>query len=192
MIAGILLAAGTATRFGANKLLHPLAEGRPVGVQAALNLRAAVDVCYAVVSQDMSDIARELSANGLRLVPCADSALGMAGSIRCGVAGAADATGWVIALADMPFVATATIRLIVSALADGALAAVPVYRHNQGHPVGFSARLRAELLALNGDRGARDVLARHASTVQRIVVEDAGVCRDIDYPEDADRIGHEG
>ena len=192
MIAGILLAAGEARRFGADKLLHPLADGLAVGVRAALNLQGAVDVCRAVVRTVDSEIARELSARGVHVVACADSAGGMAQSIRCGVTAAADATGWIIALADMPFIAPATIRRVASALADGAPAVVPIYRGQPGHPVGFGTGLRAELLALSGDHGAREVLRRHAAQVRRIVVEDPGVCRDIDRPQDALEIGEAG
>ncbi|MEF9943630.1 MAG: nucleotidyltransferase family protein, partial [Burkholderiaceae bacterium] len=50
----------------------------------------------------------------------------------------------------------------------------------RGHPVGFAAALGAELIALTGEAGAREVLARHPP--QSIEVKDAGVLLDVDTP----------
>ncbi len=65
------------------------------------------------------------------------------------------ADGWVIALADMPAIRLDTIRRVAEALRTGATTAAPVYRGQRGHPVGFAKLCRSELLALDGDTGAR-------------------------------------
>ncbi|MGE5712793.1 MAG: nucleotidyltransferase family protein, partial [Betaproteobacteria bacterium] len=97
-----------------------------------------------------------------------------------GQARAAD--GWVIALADMPAIQPDTLRRVVDALKAGAATVAPTYRGRRGHPVGFSAAMRSELLASAGDIGARSVLARHPP--QLIEVDDPGVLYDVDTPED--------
>ena len=94
------------------------------------------------------------------------------------------ASGWVVALADMPRIAQATLLGVADAIAEGALIAAPVYRGARGHPVGFSGRLRDELLALKGDEGARAVLKRHHADIRLLEVDDAGVLFDIDRKED--------
>lgn len=184
MIAGILLAAGRSDRFDGDKLLHPLGDGMPLGVRAAVNLRLAIERCYAVVADRERPLVRLFEAAGLSVVPCARSGAGMGASIACGVRAAKRAAGYVIALADMPFVDSTTIRRVAEALTGGAICAAPVYRGRRGHPVGFSAGVREELLALKGEWGAREVLHRLAARTQFIEVDDAGILRDVDRPGD--------
>lgn len=184
MIAGILLAAGAATRFGANKLLHPLADGTPMAIAAARPLQSVLPFSLAVIRRQDRELARRLSEAGLHVVPCARAAQGLSASIACGIEAAAAASGWLIALADMPFVQPETVRLLVAALEDGAAIAAPEYLGRRGHPVAFSRRFRAELLSLSGDQGARELLVRHAAQLRRIAVADRGVILDIDRPEE--------
>jgi len=83
-----------------------------------------------------------------------------------------------------------TIEAIRRALERGAPMAAPYDRSGRrGHPVGFSQALRAELLELGGDVGARDVLARHSAVVERIVTDDPGIFVDIDTKEDLEELG---
>jgi len=97
-----------------------------------------------------------------------------------------EANGWVVALADMPFVRQATVAAIVGALRDGAAIAVPRYRGQRGHPVGFSREFREALLALNADIGGRDIIAVNVGRVTWIDVDDPGIVRDIDSPTDVE------
>jgi molybdenum cofactor cytidylyltransferase len=69
-------------------------------------------------------------------------------------------------------------------LLDGAVLVAPFHAGRRGHPVGFAAGLGAELLAANGDAGARDILARHASSLTRLDVDDPGILIDVDTPGD--------
>lgn len=182
--AGILLAAGAATRFGSNKLLAPLADGAPMAVWAMRALHGAVDEVCAVVSPDSLPLADALGDAGARIVVCAGAASGMGASLACGVAALPDVDGWVVALADMPFVRPESIEVVVGALRDGAAIVVPRYRGRRGHPVGFSRVFREALLALNADTGGRDIIARNEAHVTWIEVDDPGVVRDIDTPAD--------
>jgi len=192
-IVGVLLAAGIGRRFdpsGARlKLLEPApgdSAGQPLAAAALRRLAASLEDVVAVVRP--ADTAAQaalhalLQAGGAELVVCAEARSGMGHSIACGVAARANARGWVIALADMPSIAVATIAAVRDAIAAGEHAAVPVFGGRPGHPVGFAAACREELLALTGDRGARQVLAAHAPL--RIKVEDPGCLVDIDTPTD--------
>jgi molybdenum cofactor cytidylyltransferase len=183
-IVGVLLAAGAATRFRANKLLHPLPDGTPIAVAAARNLAAALDRVVAVVRPGVPELERALREAGAEVSVCPDAASGMGHSLAHAIASTGDAAGWVVALADMPFVLPETTRRVAAALRDGAELAAPAYRGVRGHPVGFSARHRNELEALTGDAGARAVLKREHERVRVVEVDDPGVLRDIDTPED--------
>jgi molybdenum cofactor cytidylyltransferase len=60
----------------------------------------------------------------------------------------------------------------------------PFHAGQRGHPVGFAAGFGTELLSLSGDAGARDLLARHASSLTRLDVNDPGILIDVDTPGD--------
>jgi molybdenum cofactor cytidylyltransferase len=186
-IVGILLAAGKAERFGAPKLLQPLPDGVPVGVAAARTLIQAVPEAYAIVRRGDHDLKRALSTTGLTIIenPLADA--GMGTSLAAGVRAAARAGGWLIALADMPWMHPATVCLLADSLRAGASMVVPAYRGRQGHPVGFSQRWGGQLQALQGDEGARRLIAGHTDQLLVQTTEDAGVVRDIDRPQDLRR-----
>jgi len=183
-VVGILLAAGSASRFGSDKLLHPLADGTPIAGAAARNLRAAITPAVAVVRPGSPALEQVLAEAGLEVAICPDAAAGMGHSLAHAVGATADAAGWVVALADMPFVAPETIGRVAAALAGGAPIVAPCYRGERGHPVGFAAGYRAELAALAGDAGAREILRRDRARVLLLDVDDPGVLRDVDTRAD--------
>jgi molybdenum cofactor cytidylyltransferase len=179
-----LLAAGGASRFGADKLLAELPNGTPVAARAARNLVSVVADSRAVIRPTANDLARLLNAAGLRLVENSRAEEGIAGSIAAGVGSAAGADGWLIALADMPWIRQETIRAVVDALEKGAEVAAPTFNGSRGHPVGFSRRWRDRLLALSGDRGAGQLIAAAPRALTLIPTSDPGILRDIDRPSD--------
>ncbi len=187
-IVGILLAAGRAERFGSAKLLAPLVAGPhaglPMGVAAYRNLCAALVDVIVVVRPGDRPLVERLEAEGARIVIAERAGEGMGASLAAGIAACPDAEGHVVALADMPWIAPATIVRVAQALAGGASIAAPRYRGERGHPVGFAREHHAALLALTGDEGARGIVASHRDAMQFIDVDDPGALRDIDTPED--------
>src|SRR5213075_1621091 len=125
-IVGVLLAAGSATRFGGDKLLAPLVDGTPIGVAALRNLAPAVDVVLAVVRTGDNALAAALAAGGARVTVCPQAAEGMGASLAWGVRSAPIAAAWLVALADMPWVRPTTVGMVVDALRRGASIAAPV------------------------------------------------------------------
>jgi molybdenum cofactor cytidylyltransferase len=186
-IVGILLAAGSGTRFGGGKLVHPLDDGVAIAAHAARNLIAAGLDVVAVIRPGDFPLADMLEQEGCLVTPCADSIRGMGHTLAHGVASSRDAVGWVVALADMPRVRPATIVEVASAIAAGDIVAAPVYRGERGHPVGFSARVRDELLRLSGDSGAKAVLERHRDAIRLLDSNDPGVLLDVDSKTDLAR-----
>jgi molybdenum cofactor cytidylyltransferase len=185
-IVGILLAAGASRRFGADKLSHSLPEGDLVAVRACRALLAGTDAVLAVVRPGNGELAARLQAEGAEVRICADAGLGMGASLAFGVRACPEAAGWLVALADMPWIAPATIRQVADALRSGALIAAPCWQGQRGHPVGFSHVLGPNLTALNGDAGAKAVIQAHIEQLRLVDCDDPGVLRDIDTPEDLD------
>lgn len=195
-VVGILLAAGRGERFGGGKLLATLparsdaspdagsAAGEMIGVIACRNLLAVMPRVVAVVRPGDAALAAALGAAGARVVRCANADAGMGASLACGVRATSAAAGWVVALGDMPWLATATIARVTAAIEAGAVVAAPFHQGRRGHPVGFGAACLAALTALTGDDGAKSVVAAHRDNLARIDVDDAGALRDVDRPDD--------
>jgi molybdenum cofactor cytidylyltransferase len=196
-VVGILLAAGRGTRFDASarrlKLLEPrtgpAASAEPIAAAAARTLRTAVASVVAVVRDESSPQQRRLeellAAAGCRVVRCRlppGAAEGTGASIACAVGASAGAAGWIVALADMPAIAPATVAAVHAAIAGGAASAAPYYGGRRGHPVGFGAACRADLMQLQGDTGARSLLEQYPPL--RITVDDPGILLDIDHARD--------
>jgi len=190
-IVGILLAAGAGTRFGGAKLLAPLpaaahgvSAGTPVGVAALRHMLAALPETVAVVRPGDALLDGALTQAGARVLECRNADRGMGASLAAGVTAAANADGWIVGLADMPWIDPATIDAVAGALRDGALLAAPTCNGERGHPVGFSARYRESLLALDGDEGARAVIAANRELLRLVAVTDTGILHDVDSPAD--------
>ena len=191
-VVGILLAAGRGSRFdptGARyKLLQPLPSGEPVVAASARALLAAVPRVTAVVRADDAATASLLRGLGCDVVACANAADGMAASLVCGIERAHGANGWLIALADMPYVLPSTMAALAQAVGQadseaGAMAiAAPMYQGQRGNPVAFGRAHLQALLALSGDQGARSILKNNP--VNELTVNDPGILQDIDTPSD--------
>src|SRR5450830_262805 len=129
---GVLLAAGTGTRFDAagldNKLLASLPGADDVVVVLAARALLLVVPVVAVVRSVDSEVARRLAEIGCTLAECTTAGDGMSASLMCGVRHAEDAAGWIIALGDMPCVQGSTHDGLLAALKDGVDIAVPVYQ----------------------------------------------------------------
>src|SRR5690349_20057349 len=102
LIVGILLAAGAGSRFGGDKLLHPLDDGVAIAAHAARNLVAAGLDVVAVVRWGDFPLAELLEDEGCHVAMFQGAARGMGASLAHGIAQARGADAWVIALADMP------------------------------------------------------------------------------------------
>ncbi|MGF6650083.1 molybdenum cofactor cytidylyltransferase [Paraburkholderia youngii] len=183
---GVLLAAGSGSRFDPrglhNKLLARMPDGTLVAHEAAHRLLQVVTRVLAVVRPGSDALARVLNDAGCDVVFAASAERGMGASLAAGIEASDDAEGWIVALADMPRIAIPTIEAVARALDNGAPLVAPFYDGQRGHPVGFGSEHRDALLALDGDTGAKALLKSRALT--RIDVDDPGILRDVDTPDD--------
>ena len=187
-LTALVLAAGEGRRFDPTgrrwKLAETLPDGRAIVRASCEALVGQVDEIVVVCGAHEADLARLLAGMPLRLVPCPDAAVGMGASLKCGLRASTPSVGWLLALADMPFVAPATLRAVGERLRQGADIVRPVFEGRPGHPVGFALRLREPLMAIGDEAGASGLLRRLADRVVAMPVEDAGCVRDIDRPGD--------
>lgn len=189
MIAGVVLAAGSSSRFGGQKLLA-LLDGTPVvrwSVEALLEAGLA-DVVV-VLGRDAPEVRAALAGLPVRCVTNAAYAQGLSGSLRAGVMALGDTvTAAVLALGDQPRVGAAVVRALCEAYRESrSPIVVPVYEGVRGNPVLVDRSLFGELLAVTGDEGARGVIARDAARVHRVELPYA-MPADVDTRADLERL----
>jgi len=160
--AGFADAAGERRSLFEHTLRQALASGLPVQVVARPDNLPVLAAC---------------AANQVPVTLLASAGLG--DSIAAGVAATPHWQGWLIHLADMPFVNAEVFRLVADALRQHPIVR-PSYAQQPGHPVGFCALLRKPLCQLRGDNGARELL--QGAAVHLLPLEHPGVVRDIDLP----------
>jgi molybdenum cofactor cytidylyltransferase len=189
----IVLAAGSASRFGGAKLLAPWLGGVLLDGALAAAFAAPVRTVTVVTGAGGERIAAEArrlaermgESDRLRIVEAKNHAEGMGASLRAGAAALpADAGGVFVFLGDMPRVPIAVLSDLAAKVRAGAPAAAPQFRGRRGNPVLMSAGLIPPLLGLSGDKGARDILAGLGAGLALVEAPDDGVLFDVDRPED--------
>ena len=189
MVSAILLAAGSSSRMrGADKLMEQVA-GEPLIRRAAAALLDSKAEEVVVVLRPGDDARRAaLSGLGVRIVENTQAAEGMGASIRSGMTEIApEADAALIALADMPEIEAADHdRLIAAYDAEEGREIVRAATSESapGNPVLFGRRFFESLRALEGDEGARSVLAAHADLVRLVALDKDAARTDLDTPED--------
>jgi molybdenum cofactor cytidylyltransferase len=171
-------------RFGSNKLLYPVTDNKPMLLVSAAKLASVLPCSIVVISESLVPFTAELEHMGMRVVINEQAEKGIGSSLACAVHASQDAKGWLIMLADMPYIKTETITVLADRLAKGAAMVAPLLDQQRGHPVGFSQCYKIELLALSGDVGAREVIAQHRDRLELLPVDDAGVIADVDHVND--------
>lgn len=117
---------------------------------------------------------------------------GMSTSVQAGLRSLPPGlSGAGIFLVDHPLIDATTIRTIAARLEPGRIA-LPFHEGRRGHPVFFSSELFGEILDLKADQGLNLVVRRDPSRVIEVPVADDGVLRDIDTPEEFEKLLHEG
>jgi molybdenum cofactor cytidylyltransferase len=186
-IAAVVLAAGRSTRMGGpNKLLAEIG-GRPlvrIAVEQALASRAKPVIV--VTGHERERVEAALEGLPVQLVHNPDFAVGLGGSVRTGIAAVpAAADGAIVCLGDMPQVDAALIDRLIAGFApeQGALAVVPTIDGQRGNPVLWSRRFFPDLMAIEGDVGARNLINRYGEAVVEVPVTGKGALVDVDTPE---------
>lgn len=177
-VAIVLLAAGNARRFGADKLIVEF-EGAPLGARVAHELVSIAAAAHFAVCQPDAIIAAHYKRLGFDIVDNPNPGIGLSGSLHLAVEAAlrTEAQALLIALADMPFVQAAHVETLIAACSENVVASFD--GHQPMPPAMFPRAHWPDLLATAGDAGARYILA-HAEKI----AAPAGMLRDIDTVDD--------
>jgi molybdenum cofactor cytidylyltransferase len=186
-IAGLVLAAGRSTRMGGpNKLLEEI-NGKPlVRIATEHVLASRARPVIVVTGHQKERVERALTGLPVTFVHNPDFADGLSTSLKAGIAAvAADADGAVVCLGDMPQVSAGLIDRLIAAFdpARGALVAIPTIGGKRGNPVLWSRRFFPDLMAIEGDVGARHLIGGYGEAVAEVPVDDAAAMTDVDTPE---------
>ena len=186
-IAAVILAAGRSTRMGGpNKLLAEIG-GRPlvrIAVEEALASHAKPVIVVTGHQRDKVEAA--LKGLDLQIVHNPNFADGLSTSVKTGLAAVPQsADGAIVCLGDMPQVRAGLIDKLLDAFDPerGALVVIPVIGGKRGNPVVWSRRFFKELMAIEGDVGARNMIARYAEAVAEVPLADTAALVDVDTPE---------
>jgi molybdenum cofactor cytidylyltransferase len=188
-VAAIVLAAGSSTRMGRNKLLLEV-EGETLVrrvVRAACS--AGLDRVVVVLGHEEARVRAQLEGLSCEMVVNPDHARGAGTSVHTGVRHvASDAAAVVIVLADMPRVSAAMIAALVDRYRTTRAPVVfSRYGDLQAPPTLYDRALFGELLAIDDDRGGKPVVLRHQAEAEAVVWPESAL-HDIDSPDDYDRI----
>jgi molybdenum cofactor cytidylyltransferase len=186
-VGAILLAAGRSTRMGAdNKLLAEIG-GRPlVRIAAEQALKSKARPLVVVTGHQHERVQTALKGLDVTLVHNPDFAEGLSTSLKSGLSALPDdVDGALVLLADMPRVDASLIDTLVGAFdpARGALVVVPTFDGKRGNPVLWSRRFFGDLMALQGDVGARHLIGSHAEAVTEVAVDGNAALIDVDTPD---------
>jgi molybdenum cofactor cytidylyltransferase len=186
-VGAIVLAAGRSTRMGGpNKLLEKI-SGKPlvrIAAEEALASRAGPVVV--VTGHERAKVEAALAGLDVRLVHNPDYADGLSTSVKAGLAALPpEAEAAIVCLGDMPQVTSALIDRLIAAFDPerNALVVLPTFSGKRGNPVLWSRRFFPDLMALEGDVGARHLIGAYQEVVAEVPVEDAAVMVDIDTPD---------
>jgi molybdenum cofactor cytidylyltransferase len=179
----VVPAAGRGSRFGGpqHKLEQPFAGVTVLEATVRRAIESQLPVIVVTTAALAPLVGRQLAARDVVVLSAGEAARGMGYTIAAGVAERSGAPGWLVLPGDMPLVKPGTVLGVAAALEHHPVAYAQ-HRGRRGHPVGFAAELYSELIQLEGDDGARRVVARYPAF--GVDLDDAGALMDVDTPAD--------
>jgi molybdenum cofactor cytidylyltransferase len=182
----IVLAAGRGRRKGEpHKLEQRLGGGNVLATTLRHAIESGLPTAVVTTTSLLPAVTPLLARRDIVILDDEEAGRGIGHSIAAGVAERAAAPGWLILPGDMPLVLPETMRAVAAALEHHPVAYAQ-HRGRRGHPVGFSAELYSELVALVGDEGARRLVARYPAFAAD--VDDPGVLVDVDTADDLEAV----
>ena len=191
-VSAVVLAAGSSTRFAGDMPKQLLAlEGvsmvRRVA-QAALASKASEVIV--VTGYQQARVGAEVKGLDVHIVYNRRFQQGLSTSVKTGLWAVSDRSSAVLFIpCDQPHLDTTSIDLLVDTYRRGrGLVLVPAYRGRRGAPVLFDRKFFAELAAISGDEGGRQVLERHAAEVVEVELQDEAPLHDFDTVEELEAL----
>jgi len=186
-VAALVLAAGRSMRMGAvNKMLAEIGGKPLVRIAAEQAVASHAHPVIVVTGHEREKVEAALNGLPVRFVRNADYAEGLGTSLKAGIAAVPEeADAVVVCLGDMPQVDAALINRLIAAFDPerGALVVVPSIDGRRGNPVVWSRRFFHDLMAIQGDVGARHLIGNYAEVVVEVPVAGEAALTDVDTPE---------
>ena len=177
-IAVILEAAGNSSRFGSNKLLHVMDDGRPM-IASILDAVRPLDVYKKILVTQYDEVAAMASEFDTVMNDRPD--LGISRSMQIGLSAAGDADAYMFCVCDQPGLTTDTLERLIEAYKKGTAGIVSLaWQGKMCNPKIFSSRYKEELMSLSGDTGGRQIIASHTDDILLVEAESEDEVRDID------------
>ncbi|AYN21877.1 nucleotidyltransferase family protein [Alcaligenes aquatilis] len=187
-VTGIILAAGLGRRFDPSgqqlKLLAKMDDGRTMVRRICETALSVLDEVLIVCDVHEQILRQELGDLPIRFVQAPAAIRGMGVSLKAGIQACSPQYGYVVLLADMPWLQPSSVAAVAQAVQDGAGIVRPIFNGQTGNPVGFGLAWRQLLLALSDEQGARALLQANQDQTLWVPLVDEGILRDVDTPGD--------
>ena len=179
-IAVILEAAGNSTRYGSNKLLDKMDDGRPMVCNILDAVRELPQSRRILVTQ-YDEVAA--LAPDFQIVINQRPDLGISRSMQLGIEAAGDADAYMFCVCDQPWLTAQTLSRLIETYMSGSAGIVSLaWQGKMCNPKIFSSRFRDELMALSGDTGGRQIIADHKDEFLLVEAASEAETVDIDHP----------
>jgi molybdenum cofactor cytidylyltransferase len=186
-VAVLVLAAGSSTRMGTNKLTE-IWNGKPIlrhSVEAALSSQRAGPFLM-ITGYEAKRSEACIAGLDVAVQHNPDFASGLASSLKVGIAALPEtADGVIVMLGDMPKITGAMLDRLILAFGENrdAKAVVPLVTGQRGNPVLLSRSAFGDVQALSGDQGARKLLDLWGEAVIDVALDDDALLFDVDTPD---------
>ncbi len=193
-MAGIILAAGTASRMGKTKQLLPFGESSILGRVVTHALSSDLDKLSIVLGHEAQKIQqhlkKEIGLSHADIIMNEDYKNGQSTSLIKGVNQLPDdVDAAMFLLGDQPLVTPEIINHLIDAFKRGsAPIAIPFCNGKRGNPVIISRALFPELLSITSDTGARVLFQKHDKTILKVKINNAAILTDVDTNEDYEKL----
>jgi len=177
--AAVILAAGASTRLGEPKQLITIHGETLLARSIRIAQESGVDQVFAVLGANLEQLRPQA-----HIAPIIENPLwqqGMATSVRAGVSAASAFDAILLLTCDQPAVTPFHLAQLLVASGEGKHIAASTYAERTGIPAIFPQKYFSDLLALEGDQGARNLLREHQHEVVKVVLENGEL--DLDTPE---------
>jgi len=187
MISAVILSAGESSRMGRPKALLPIGGQTFIERIVGALKQTAVGEVIVVLGHNAVEMKQSIERLPVEILLNPDYKLGQLSSLRVAIRHlekTAECDGILVHLVDHPYIDPRLVENMIERFyASGKLIVVPWHDGKRGHPVIFSRKLFAELLAAPMDQGAKAVVNAHRGETLEVESQDAGVTVDIDTPE---------
>jgi molybdenum cofactor cytidylyltransferase len=186
-IYGLVLAAGLSQRMGTPKQLLPFGEKTILQTVVDVLLTLPLVDVIVVLGHEAGRVRASLADRAVTYCVNENYREGMFSSVLCGVHHMPEsADAFLMILGDQPHIEARVGRAVIEAYQAGDSGIViPTWGGKRGHPALVDLkRYRPEILSLSGDEGLKPVMRGHGEDTLMLGVDDPGILRDLDTPED--------